>query len=288
MEPSDKVSKQVCCSSSSISRGCSKAQMCLKKIIAFITTNSSAIPSHDVNFESQVKLDEKKQENGLSCGKRGFGVDLNLRLSSCIENGVVSACSGVGEDDSRITAKCSSLDSSTVYKSCEGECDLNSGEGERLPLLSHINTVEDETKESSDITHLEDESQIQAGKRKHEEITVEREELSRRTKYRNEGYLDLLVEAARVISGSFEDHDNDIQKPSQIGRPLETQNEKWVFENDIDISPIVRSKRGRNQVLPSRYRDSVIEPLKKERGATKQRSSSRVSTKSKKKRISRD
>ncbi|KAE8711377.1 putative HhH-GPD base excision DNA repair family protein [Hibiscus syriacus] len=52
--------------------------------------------------------------------------------------------------------------------------------------------------------------------------------------------LDLLIEAAQMISGR----------------------DYCVSEKD-EVSPVVRSKRGRCQVLPQRFRDSVLEPWKK-------------------------
>ncbi|KAK7404818.1 hypothetical protein VNO78_05799 [Psophocarpus tetragonolobus] len=68
--------------------------------------------------------------------------------------------------------------------------------------------------------------------------------------------LDLLIEAARVISGREE----------ESGR--EKRKERWVVVDlygDVfeERQPVVRSKRGRNQALPYRFRDSVLEPLKR-------------------------
>ncbi|WVZ02028.1 hypothetical protein V8G54_022834 [Vigna mungo] len=78
-------------------------------------------------------------------------------------------------------------------------------------------------------------------------------------------FLDLLIEAARVVSGK---HESDSEEERGLGTESTTQRanqekrkERWVV---VDIygdvleerEPVVRSKRGRNQALPYRFRDS--------------------------------
>ncbi|XP_068664238.1 uncharacterized protein [Aristolochia californica] len=102
-------------------------------------------------------------------------------------------------------------------------------------------------------------------------------------------YLHLLLDAVRHISGDFDDEpppplpsprEEEPEKtttivtersepegepePSRSSRPVRKR-EWWqdfygAFEEET--APIVRSKRGRNQILPSRYRDSVLDPWK--------------------------
>jgi len=89
---------------------------------------------------------------------------------------------------------------------------------------------------------------------------------------RDSNCLDLLIEAARVVSGKDE---SDSEEERGLGPKLTTQRasqekrkERWLL---VDIygdpleerEPVVRSKRGRNQALPYRFRDSVVEPLKR-------------------------
>lgn len=90
------------------------------------------------------------------------------------------------------------------------------------------------------------------------------------------GYLHLLAEAARVLEpGLGEDEesergsDGESRKRAAMeaapGAKLRRRRDwaaAYVGGFEEDIAPVVRSKRGRNQVLPSRYRDSVIEPWK--------------------------
>ncbi|CAI9785891.1 unnamed protein product [Fraxinus pennsylvanica] len=92
-----------------------------------------------------------------------------------------------------------------------------------------------------------------------------------------ENKLDLLIEAAKLILGEFKDYNNsEYEKQTfELKRNKMVENEKtmrrrsqWLTAANIgrDIedtgSPALRrSKRGRTQVLPNRYRDSVLEPM---------------------------
>ncbi|KOM58528.1 hypothetical protein LR48_Vigan11g156200 [Vigna angularis] len=84
-------------------------------------------------------------------------------------------------------------------------------------------------------------------------------------------FLDLLIKAARVVFGKDE---SDSEEERGLGIESTTQKvnqEKWKERSVVvDIysgvleerEPMVRSKRGRNQALPYRFRDSMVEPLK--------------------------
>ncbi|KAF5198427.1 hypothetical protein FRX31_011987 [Thalictrum thalictroides] len=344
-------SNQVCSSYlSDKNHGRSKAQMCLKKIIDFISTNGS-LKNIELESSSQVKLIHKQEEDEMkvlsSYGKRGFEIDLNLRLGTWFElendNKGFSACSGVGvgEEDNilvNINNCCSSVgfgggggDVSTVDKSSEGECDCDpkhvleqedeDEEEERVVVM------EEETRELSEITNLQvntsseiDNKQTEVRQEEEEEEEEQVNEIKAEKQVevlrKSEGYLDLLVEAARLISGNFEDdeqveekediiiHEKKKKAMSRNGRlkpqkKEETQikmkelvgleakkvnEEEWMFDcyGDFeDISPIVRSKRGRNQVLPHKYRDSVLEPWKRLTTTTTKQRSSRVKQRTK-------
>ncbi|PKU84588.1 hypothetical protein MA16_Dca024509 [Dendrobium catenatum] len=94
-----------------------------------------------------------------------------------------------------------------------------------------------------------------------------------------EGYLDLLLEAARQVSREVKDDDNknaspDAPRPAAATRkrtassPAASRSKRRAaaaasFNAYEETEPIVRSRRGRNQTLPSRYRDSILEPWRK-------------------------
>lgn len=117
--------------------------------------------------------------------------------------------------------------------------------------------------------------------------TAEEENEAEQRKRRGGCNLHLLVEAARHLEPGFgEDEESergsDVRPDSSKRAAMEVlepaapaaakrrrRRRDWAaaaaylgaaFEEDI--APVVRSKRGRNQVLPSRFRDSVIEPWK--------------------------
>ncbi|KAJ4979114.1 hypothetical protein NE237_009894 [Protea cynaroides] len=254
-----------------------------------------------------------------------------------LENGGFSACSAVGGPDGKvciIKTDCNSsvvsVDVSMIEKSSEGECDPkevgnSSADFATIKEDKDIKAVEEETREFSEITNLqvrssgtddtraceETEDGEQSETKASEEVEKEQQKgeergeesrLFRSEENKNDGYLGLLVEAARLISGNFEDEESEPKTSSEKGGLIheasgdsqmraeaETEtneqvgcrskrNRCWMFElydGFEDISPVVRSKRGRNQVLPSRYRDSVLEPWKR---LPRQRST-RVSTK---------
>ncbi|MQL79374.1 hypothetical protein Taro_011823 [Colocasia esculenta] len=93
---------------------------------------------------------------------------------------------------------------------------------------------------------------------------------------RDEGYLGLLLEAVRQVSGGDEDprkqeHAEERREGGRKSRggPCAAaaldQYEVLVGEDEA-LGPVVRSKRGRSQALPSRYRDSVLDPWRKYSG----------------------
>ncbi|PIA54761.1 hypothetical protein AQUCO_00900976v1 [Aquilegia coerulea] len=332
-------SNQVCSSSllSDRNHGRSKAQMCLKKIIDFISSNGSLknieLESSHHQVEVIHKQDEEEEEmKVLSYGKRGFDIDLNLRLGPWLEleneNNGFSACSGIGVGVGVVNNNnCSSSvdfgyvggggDVSTVDKSSEGECDPKHVLEQEEEMVVVVEEEEVETKELSEITNLQVQisSEIENNKEtevKQEEDNEIKAENQVKVLRKSEGYLDLLVEAARLISGNFEEEEEEEEEEEIIyhekKKPMSRRNgrlnkpqkkeetqmkmkelvgleakkvneEEWMLDcygEFEDISPIVRSKRGRNQVLPHKYRDSVLEPWKRlttTTTTTKQRSS---------------
>ncbi|KAE8732633.1 putative HhH-GPD base excision DNA repair family protein [Hibiscus syriacus] len=167
-----------CSTNANYGRSCSKAQACLTKILHLISTIPPPCESAPNPFE-----------------KRGFDIDLNLRLASFLDD--------ESEEKSESLAE-----NSFVGKSLDG------GEEEIQEKTA--------TDVSSDVTEMQ-KSEVKTA------ITGFTDS------------LDLLIEAAKVISGRGYS----------------------VNEEETDGSPVVRSKRGRFQVLPRRFRDSVMEPWKK-------------------------
>ncbi|PWA60117.1 hypothetical protein CTI12_AA384970 [Artemisia annua] len=92
----------------------------------------------------------------------------------------------------------------------------------------------------SEISHVGEHSSNEQG--------VQSEEVNDDIK-RDEGLLGLLLEAVEFV-----------EKPAKRKCWTAATEAEWYAEFE-DTSPVVRSKRGRNQVLPYKYRDSVVEPL---------------------------
>ncbi|KAH1220648.1 hypothetical protein GmHk_12G034234 [Glycine max] len=88
-------------------------------------------------------------------------------------------------------------------------------------------------------------------------------------KGRDGNCFDLLIEAARVVSGKEESDSEELGGELRTRRASKVKRrEKWVVVDlygDVlgEREPVVRSKRGRNQALPYRFKDSVVEPLKR-------------------------
>ncbi|KAK9999501.1 hypothetical protein SO802_019104 [Lithocarpus litseifolius] len=268
--------------STRVRHGYSKAQMCLNKILGII----SSIPPPETPKESQ-DFETKGSENN---NNRGVGIDLNLRLGplveseeeeeSLAENGNnLSACSVVvgkvsAESTDSVAESAPAVHVDHVVavvaeKSSESECDPKEKlAAEKAVEVSEI-TTQQRVEESSEI----DDDEVVVVKT----VAFKREE----NENKSSDCLGLLVEAARLISGDFEEddespsrHHQEKQLSSELGLGLEKSKRKrkrnsrknssggTVEDWMEDTSPVVKSKRGRNQVLPTRYRDSVLEPWK--------------------------
>lgn len=277
--------------SSHVSHGYSKAQMCLKKILGIISSIPAPLETPEIH-----DLEVKGSGNN-----RGVGIDLNLRLGpflgdtqeqeseSLAENGNLSACSFVGKvsetDSVAESTRVVHADTRVVHadrvvaveKSSEGECDPKEKALEEL--------VAEKALEVSEITNQQ---RVESCELIDEETKLEEDEEEVKTvafennKSSDCDCLGLLVEAAKLISGDFGDNESDSGKKKLSGE-LETQQDRvvekrksskrkkknsesvsmvdWLEELE-DTSPVVRSKRGRSQVLPTRYRDSVLDPWK--------------------------
>ncbi|GLT82062.1 hypothetical protein SLE2022_004750 [Rubroshorea leprosula] len=231
---------QVRDSSSNKLHGCSKAQACLKKILHIIST----VPPCEV-------------PNSLLRGERGFGIDLNLRLDSL----------GTFLESEK------SAENSFVGKEKETETDSSFGvEVNRdAEYMEAITVAEKATPEaSSDITDLpkvemQDGKGVESGDGKENGGDTGAAPFINKRRRDNDS-LTLLIEAAEMISDmGLPNQEQKVAQSEEIKSGSEKKS--WTEECEIgefeDTSPVVRTRRGRSQVLPYRYRDSVLEPLRR-------------------------
>ncbi|XVF69098.1 hypothetical protein PTKIN_Ptkin11bG0053200 [Pterospermum kingtungense] len=229
-----------CFSNDRYGRSCSKAQACLEKILHTIST----VPPPSENNPNPFK-------------KRGFEIDLNLRLGSFID------------DDGNEEKSESLAENSFVGKNPDGE-----EEEEETEEIQAKTATATATDASSDVT----------------EIQKSGNDGEVKTATAFNGSLDLLIEAAEMISEKDYCANEKDKEVETSGGSMKRNKDSSVnvveegFEEIEDVSPVVRSKRGRSQVLPHRFRDSVLEPWKK-RPQT-QRSTAAPAVVSKKKRRS--
>uniref|UniRef100_A0A5B7AAA4 Uncharacterized protein n=1 Tax=Davidia involucrata TaxID=16924 RepID=A0A5B7AAA4_DAVIN len=272
--------------------------------------------------DSELKVNGVRDQNkDFICGNRGFDIDLNIRFGppetaeteSVAADGGLSESSAVGIGDCAVgnsTSPVVSANVSVVYEKCSRGCtevvleEVEKLYGSDLPVIEASENDEEsavvdeqEATECSEITNpqlgsseIENNGVSEESKGEEDSEIKAEEEHERVEESRSEGSLGLLIEAAKLIFGDFEDDEElGSEKPGQkdgLTGTEETEsttrrskrNHCWTvdlygdFEN---ISPVVRSKRGRSQVLPYRYRDSVLEPLTRQKStkvSTKRRS----------------
>ncbi|RZR92990.1 hypothetical protein BHM03_00021399 [Ensete ventricosum] len=170
-------------------------------------------------------------------------------------------------------------------KSSEGECDPQAENGGE----SHEEAAEDDAEEKASAEQKETEGSggAEAGTTTTTAIATSSSSSSRGR--RSDGCLDLLLEAVRQVSGGlFDDDGPEAEKveataasevapaPSDMTAKRSTggdgagkkrrETDEWWIPLDLyeeETAPIVRSKRGRSQALPSRYRDSILDPWRK-------------------------
>ncbi|KAJ0083859.1 hypothetical protein Patl1_30493 [Pistacia atlantica] len=182
-----------------------------------------------------------------SSNTRGFDIDLNKCLvgpfweSRDSESLDLSACSFVGKQiQSEKTTDGSSSDITNLPETTTTEVDQ---ESKRI------------------IKQEDDEDGVQTGPFRGKE--------SQNGSYNNNDCLGLLIEAAELISRTECECPSPDKELTQHLNNTEstTSASKRVTVDVEDTSPVVRSKRGRSQMLPSRYRDSVLllEPCKRRR-----------------------
>lgn len=224
------ASNPVSSSCSGHAHGYSKAQLCFFKILHVI---SSVPPS-----QQQPSLTPRHDPSNPSPSTRTIDVDFNLESRWPSDNAEF---------------ECSASDSSAVEETDSGHKSLEvSG-----------------TKETRFEEHMGEDRE---GK--------EKEEGSKTVQFGGDptascdNCLDLLIEAAKLV---FEEPSEEKGPGSGLRQRRRNEGERseqrWVTvdlcDKVNDTSPVVRSKRGRTQALPFRFRDSVVEPLKRSAGTAR-------------------
>ncbi|KAI3722111.1 hypothetical protein L2E82_33139 [Cichorium intybus] len=223
-------------------RRCSKAQMCFFNILHII----SAFPTVDVTYKKRLSHVEEICEN------KGFGVDLNISLRPPTE---------IEPFETPAT-----VDSDNVGENCVFEKNDRRKSESFVAEVSELAVEEERGTEHSEISHVGDQS---SGIEYNGASEVVEEE-----QRRDEGYLGLLIEAAQLILGDESEQEkkpparSKYMEASSAARAAKRKQQCWTAAAEAewyaefeDTSPVVKSKRGRNQVLPYKYRDSVVEPL---------------------------
>ncbi|KAE8682434.1 putative HhH-GPD base excision DNA repair family protein [Hibiscus syriacus] len=206
-----------CFTNARYGRSRSKAQACLEKILHLIST----VPPPSENDTEPFK-------------KRGFDIDLNLRLGSFLDD---------GDESEEKSSNCLAENSFNEEKTGTATA----------------------TDASSDVTDIQKSEEFKSGTGG-----------DVKTAAAFNGSLDLLIEAAEMIASrdyymnGKEDEVEEVEKSGGGGGSMERDKdsslnveEEEFEETENTAPPVVRSKRGRSQVLPLRYRDSVLEPWMK-------------------------
>ncbi|CAK9153858.1 unnamed protein product [Ilex paraguariensis] len=281
-------------SKSEIRHSRSKAQMCLEKILLIISSfppDSTSSKQPTSTAQLQESDDSMTNENrALLCVNKGFDMDLKNSLdppseireskSAAGDERLVSGCSAVAEGwvsdfpavssgvlriDKILEGECAEMTAEKKYGSDSSAIDANEEEEEEPAIVaekaigvsSQVQTLESDDDGDSEKTNGEEQSNIEQEQAKNEEIN-------------GDGFLGLLIEAAELIFGEFRDDESEVHNHKSTGTETAVKkiNAKRPEPNHFpaygdfeDISPVVRSKRGRSQVLPYKYRDSVLEPL---------------------------
>ncbi|KAG8644706.1 hypothetical protein MANES_11G157000v8 [Manihot esculenta] len=266
--------------STNIRRGFSKSQMCLQKILQII----ASCPPNETSRESSLNRE-------ILVFGENKGLDIDLNMGFCLwpeaePSECLSACSVAD----KVFSNSSDVEFGEVLasekSSSEGECDPKDvgdqfgadtlkietiGNGSRSVKVSEETNLEakDEEKQKQESLDGDDEGDVKMTPPLQEE-----------QKLQNNDCFYLLIEAAEVVSGNLKDNKEEVKPPSQAKESEEAEAAKGrrsiavesssskrssesygvghPYEDLKDTSPVVRSKRGRSQMLPSRYRDSIV------------------------------
>ncbi|KAG1369657.1 coiled-coil domain-containing protein 96-like [Cocos nucifera] len=294
--------------------GTSKAQTGLARIIAIIIStvppppiehhggNSEAARAEGLGFDIDLNLrlgpppeiggggessgNDEEEEGGGRTAQSVVAADV---VAERVESGEESTVERDSGRAPRAVEESSAI--SPAVRSSEGECDpeeesrkeATGGARESSGITTAPSGKADDGDEDEeavvDVVNKERDEEAQETKGGDAGEGLEEAVRNLRKGNGSEGYLDLLLEAVRQVSGGLFDEepakekeetaDAEEERPSKrraagVAQGSKRRGAGWLpFDLYVDSAPIVRSKRGRNQVLPSRYRDSVLDPWRK-------------------------
>lgn len=222
--------------------GCSKAQASLSKILRTITSvKSPPLPRFDIDLNlSLVDAFWESDVDGES------------------ENGNLDACSFVGKQ----IESDSSGNSREKMKEGSG---LGSGSGSCSDITTVLNEVaeEESNKEDTETKPLKEQNDKGGGGNGGDcfGLLIAAAELISSTEAESSPSRDKEATTTREKATEERETSNAGESPGRIIREMKSR------DTSASALPVVRSKRGRSQVLPYRYRDSVLllEPPSKRR-----------------------
>lgn len=222
--------------------GCSKAQASLSKILRTITSvKSPPLPRFDIDLNlSLVDAFWESDVDGES------------------ENGNLDACSFVGKQ----IESDSSGNSREKMKEGSG---LGSGSGSCSDITTVLHDVaeEESNKEDTETKPLKEQNDKGGGGNGGDcfGLLIAAAELISSTEAESSPSGDKEATTTREKATEERETSNAGESPGRIIREMKSR------DTSASALPVVRSKRGRSQVLPYRYRDSVLllEPPSKRR-----------------------
>lgn len=256
------------------SGGASKAQAALGKILAVISTVPPSLISTTAAPLNSKSAFDLNLRSGVESEHGSLVTDPVAAKAAAPANSV-----GLSNYGSISPAESVAGDARTAERNSKGECDTEEKEeGGKMRNDDDDDSSEEAKEEISEITNNNNNKN---------NIVVQSESKGSSNGIESEyadNYLDLLLEAVDqheqlravddgeeiptkeksegVNNNSSKERDGSSLKRSRV----EMVNPLELYEEET--APVVRSKRGRNQKLPSRYRDSVLEPWAKPPTAT--------------------
>lgn len=216
--------------------GCSKAQASLSKILRTITSvKSPPLPRFDIDLNlSLVDAFWESDVDGES------------------ENGNLDACSFVGKQ----------IDSDSSGNSGE-KMKEGSGSCSDITTVLHDVAEEESNKEDTETKPLKEQNDKGGGGNGGDcfGLLIAAAELISSTEAESSPSGDKEATTTREKATEERETSNAGESPGRIIREMKSR------DTSASALPVVRSKRGRSQVLPYRYRDSVLllEPPSKRR-----------------------
>ncbi|KAE8688715.1 putative HhH-GPD base excision DNA repair family protein [Hibiscus syriacus] len=161
--------------------------------------------------------------------KRGYDIDLNLSLGSFLESEGKSDCLAENSFNEEKTGTATGTDASSDVTDVQKSEEFKSGtDGEAKTAAAFNDSID---------------------------LLIEAAEMIASRDYSMNGKEEEVEEVEKCGGGGSMEMDKDSS--------INVEEEEEFEETEDTAPPVVRSKRGRSQVLPLRYRDSVLEPWMK-------------------------